>query len=189
MIGQPPTRDEVMTVLTEDGHVLSLGNIIDRVWWARGGVGHHRDSPRVREQRTRVPVPTPAVIKQLLNELVAEGVVATAVGDDANKIGSVWGHTSWNGVYYTLAALATQSTALHEKLALACARAQHAVPRLRELAGDRVTDIDTTDGSILIRVTVEQGYALLGANPPSDDADTPPPAPTTHDPHTAKDSC
>lgn len=165
-----PTCDEVLAVLTEGGHVYSLSDIVDRVWWKRGGVGSHRDSPRERVQRTRVPVPSRSEVKQRLVDLIAEGVVVTAEGSDADALGSVWGSTRYNGRYYTLATLAQESKASREKLTQAYVRAQQAVLALRELAGDRITDIGSSDSSILLRLTVEQAYALLDGDRPRDKA-------------------
>jgi hypothetical protein len=107
MVAAPKvTADEILRVFADDDHVFTAPQIADRVWRQRGGSGS--SSAAVYRRESSVPLVRASTIARVLDAMVTAGFVERAIGEEAGKLGSVFGDLRGHVTYYALASSAQQ---------------------------------------------------------------------------------
>ncbi len=153
----PATAQEVLAAFAADDHVATASRLAKVIWQARGGTGRYGADRRFSDGPPNVPFVHPRHVRDALDDLVDDGVLVTAVGHDANRLGPTWSSTQPNARYYGLAAVAKQRQADRDQLTDATTDAARALGRA--LSKQHI-DVAGLDGVVTVRFTAEQALTL-----------------------------
>lgn len=109
-----PTRDEVLAVFAAEEYVFTAGEVAERIFRLRGGQGDPRTIKGHHQRQLASVLPVARTqVRNLLKEMTRTGTLASAVGDEASRLGLVSGCTRDGTLYFALGSSARVAAARH----------------------------------------------------------------------------